>query len=89
MPTVEFNFQELKSFLGKDFQPAELERHISMLGVDLEEINSETLKMEVFPNRPDLLSVEGFSRALKGVLNLEKSIPHYPLKKSKVQQDRK
>ncbi len=84
MPTVEFNFQELCGLLGKEYEPEELKYEISMLGVDLEKIDSESVIMEIFPNRPDLLSIEGFSRALKGVLNLEKDLPKYPVRKSGV-----
>lgn len=84
MPTVEFSFPELTKFLGKNISPEKLKHPISMLGVDLEEINQEKVKLEVFPNRPDLLGIEGFSRALKGVLNLERALPEYPLKKSSI-----
>ena len=87
MPTVEFNFEELKKFLGKEgekFKPEELKDKISMLGVDLEKIDSESLIMEIFPNRPDLLSIEGFARALKGILNLEYGLKNYPVKESNV-----
>jgi phenylalanyl-tRNA synthetase beta chain len=71
MPTVEFNFRELNALMGGEFKPMDLRDMISMLGVDLESIDSERVVMEVFPNRPDLLSVEGFSRALKGTLGVE------------------
>ncbi len=71
MPTVEFDFHELIALLGKEFKPSELKDRISMLGVDLESIDSERVVMEVFPNRPDLLSIEGFVRALKGMLGIE------------------
>ena len=84
MPTVEFSFSELCTFLEKIYEPAELKDKISMLGVDLERLDKKSLVMEIFPNRPDLLSIEGFSRALKGVLNIEKGMKHYPVKESKV-----
>ncbi len=71
MPTVEFDFRELISLLGESFKPSELKDRISMLGVDLESIDSEKIVMEVFPNRPDLLGIEGFARALKGILGIE------------------
>ncbi|MEM4347338.1 MAG: phenylalanine--tRNA ligase subunit beta [Candidatus Altiarchaeota archaeon] len=79
MPTVEFKFKELCSFLGKNFKPDELKERISMLGVDLERIDENKIVMEIFPNRPDLLSIEGFSRALKGVLNIESGLKYYHL----------
>jgi phenylalanyl-tRNA synthetase beta chain len=84
MPTVEFNFKELCNFLGRNYKPDELKDKISMLGIDLERIGHENVIMEIFPNRPDLLSVEGFSRALKGVLDIEVGLKNYPVKKSNV-----
>ncbi len=84
MPTVEFSFSELQEFLGKRFKPEELKDKISMLGVDLEKIDNEKVVMEIFPNRPDLLSIEGFSRALKGVLDIEHGLKEYLLKESNV-----
>jgi len=77
MPTVEFDFRELNQLLGREFTPAELRDRISMLGIDLERIDSETITMEVFPDRPDLLSVEGFSRALEGILGIKTGIKDY------------
>ncbi len=77
MPTVEFNFGELCSLLRRNYKPKELEDRISMLGVGLENINRESVVMEIFPNRPDLLSIEGFARAMRGFMNIERGIPEY------------
>ncbi|MFH0861160.1 MAG: phenylalanine--tRNA ligase subunit beta [Candidatus Altiarchaeota archaeon] len=84
MPTVEFNFREVCTLLGRPFKPAELKDVIPMLGVGLERIDETTLVMEVFPNRTDLLSVEGFSRALKGFLGLQVGGVSYPVLRSNV-----
>lgn len=84
MPTVEFKFKELCSFLGRNFKPDELKERISMLGVDLERIDEDKIIMEIFPNRPDLLSIEGLSRALKGVLGIETGLKSYNLIESNV-----
>ncbi len=71
MPTVEFEFRDMVKLLGEEFTPDDLKDTIPMLGVDLESIDHEKITLEVFPNRPDLLSVEGFARALKGKLSLD------------------
>lgn len=85
MPSVEFSFQELVSLLGREYKPENLRNEISMLGVDLEHIDTEKISLEVFPNRPDLLSVEGFARALKGKLGLETGFSEIHLKDSGIQ----
>jgi len=77
MPTTEFAFRELSGLLGKKYRPQDIRDNISMLGVDIECINEEKVVMEVFPNRPDLLGVEGFARALKGILGIENGLPSY------------
>lgn len=74
MPKAEFSFPELQRLLGKKLAIAELREEIPMLGVDLEAIDDEKVVVEIFPNRPDMLSVEGFARALKGKLGLETGI---------------
>lgn len=71
MPKAEFSFSELQRLLGKKHTIQELREEIPMLGVDLESIDEEKLVVEIFPNRPDMLSVEGFARALRGKLGIE------------------
>jgi len=77
MPTTEFGLGELNSLLGRTYPPEELRDTISMLGVDVECLDREKIVMEVFPNRPDMLGIEGFARALKGVLGVETGLVPY------------
>lgn len=82
MPTVEFDYRDVIDFLGKKYSPEELRKAVPMLGVDLESVDEEKLEVEIFPNRPDMLSVEGFSRALAGFLDLETGYRRYSLNES-------
>jgi phenylalanyl-tRNA synthetase beta chain len=84
MPSVEYEYRDLLGLLGRDFSVQELEQWIPMIGVDLESIDEEKVVMEVFPDRPDMLSIEGFARALKGFLNVEKGVVEYDTSKSDV-----
>ena len=59
--------KELESSIGKI--DGKMEDRISMFGTPIEEINNSEISVEVFPNRPDLLSLQGFTRAF---LNFEK-----------------
>ncbi len=54
-----------------------------MLGTFLNEIGPEEISVEVFVNRPDMLSEEGFARALKGFLGIEKGLEKFSAKPSK------
>jgi phenylalanyl-tRNA synthetase beta chain len=82
MPTTEFSFRDLTKCLGKKYKPEEIRDQISMMGVDMERIDDEKIVMEIFPNRPDMLGVEGFARALKGVMELERGLAPYKVSDS-------
>jgi len=62
MTILILNKQQLEKEIGK-ITP-ELEDKISMFGTPVEEITDNEISIEVFPNRPDLLSFQGFTRAL-------------------------
>ncbi len=79
MPNIELNTPELMEFLGNEFTIDELKDRIPMIGVDMERIDEEKIIVEIFPNRPDMLSVEGFSRALKGFFGIETGIVNYDI----------
>ena len=70
MPTVNFDKNEFISLLGKSVDDQTLSDRISMIGTDLEKVNPEIV-VEVFPDRPDMLSIEGFTSALKGFMGIE------------------
>ena len=84
MPSIELNTPELMEFLDNKFTLNELKERIPMIGVDMECIDEEKIVVEIFPNRPDMLSVEGFSRALKGFLEIEQGPVKYEVKNSDV-----
>jgi phenylalanyl-tRNA synthetase beta chain len=50
-----------------------------MIGIEVNEIIGDELRLEIFHNRPDLLSAEGVARMLKGVLGIEVGLPTYKL----------
>ncbi len=84
MPTVEYEITELNRLLGRNFSVEELKSSIPLIGVSLEAVSDEAVVLEVFPNRPDMLSIEGFARAMKGFLGLESGLVNYAVKPSDV-----
>ena len=64
MPTIELSKKELEKYIGRKVDERLLREKISFLGTDLEGIDGDVIDVEVFPNRPDLLSQPGFSRAV-------------------------
>jgi phenylalanyl-tRNA synthetase beta chain len=82
MPTVTLNRKEVDKLLGKKLEDSYMKDRISMLGTDLESVNEEEIVVEVFPNRPDMLSEQGFARALKAFIDIESGLKHYKVNKS-------
>jgi len=58
---------------------------ITMLGAGPEGVKGDLLTFDVSPNRPDLYSVEGIARVLRGVLGLEVGLPDYAVAPSSIE----
>jgi phenylalanyl-tRNA synthetase beta chain len=81
MPTVNLNKNVLEKLVGKKLSLEELKDRISMLGTDLEKIESNEIIVEVFPNRPDMLSEQGFARALSSFVGVKTGLRRYAMNK--------
>jgi phenylalanyl-tRNA synthetase beta chain len=75
MPVITLYWEELERMVGVSRERI-LER-LPMLGCDIEKVEEEFIDVEFFPNRPDLYSVEGVARALKGFLDVEPGLKEY------------
>ena len=84
MPTVTFNKKTVLELLGRKISDQELGERISMLGTGFEGINGDEMTVEIFPNRPDLLSEQGLARALKTFMEIKTGFRKYDVKKSNV-----
>ncbi|MGB9748222.1 MAG: phenylalanine--tRNA ligase subunit beta [Candidatus Woesearchaeota archaeon] len=82
MPTVNFEKKEVLKLLGKKISDQILAENISYLGTDLKSMNDEEIIVEIFPNRPDMLSIEGFARALSAFMNIKPGLRKYKVKPS-------
>ena len=84
MPTITLSKKELLKTLGKKLSDEALSERISMLGTDLEGIEGDEIFVEIFPNRPDLLSQQGFARALSSFLGINTGLQEYKVTPSGV-----
>ncbi|HZB99015.1 MAG TPA: phenylalanine--tRNA ligase subunit beta [Nitrososphaeraceae archaeon] len=83
MPVVNISISLLnKLFPGKDLN--ELIDSLPYIGLDIEGIDNETIRVEYNPNRPDFASGYGIVRALKGILDIETGIPKLQLFKNNI-----
>lgn len=78
MPVVTLYWDELERMVGESREKI-LEK-LPMLGCDIERVEEDHVDVEFFPNRPDLYSVEGVARALKGFMDIEFGYVDYQVK---------
>jgi phenylalanyl-tRNA synthetase beta chain len=91
MPTITVDKKDLLKLLGKNIPDEKLKDRISMLGTDLEKVTKDEIDVEIFPNRPDMLSTEGFARALSSFIGIKKGLREYKINSSNytAKQDKK
>ncbi|MBU7037976.1 MAG: phenylalanine--tRNA ligase subunit beta [Theionarchaea archaeon] len=76
MPLITLDKQDVLQLLGKTVSDDDLAYNISMMGTDLRQVK-DTIEVEVFPDRPDMLSTEGFVMALEGYLGIRTGLPDF------------
>ncbi len=82
MPQITVNRKMFEELVGKELPVNILKDRISMLGTDLDEVTDSEIKVEIFPNRPDMLSEQGFARAFSSFIGVKKGLRKYEVKKS-------
>jgi len=78
MPVIQLYWDELERLVGRGRK--EILERLPMLGCDIERIEEDTIDVEFFPNRPDLYSIEGVARALRGFLDVEHGYKEYEVR---------
>jgi len=81
VPTINLNYKTVKKALG-NLSDDELKKEMAMFGTDLETLDKSGITVEVFANRPDMLSEFGFVRALQAFLNIKPGLRQYNIKPS-------
>ena len=82
MPTVKLNKKVFENLVGKKLPLEKLKDRISMLGTDLDDIKGNEISVEIFPNRPDMLSEQGFARAFSSFIGVKTGLREYKVNKS-------
>lgn len=77
MAVVTFDRKELNELVGRKLSDDTLKNEVPMIGCECEKLNEEGVEYEVFPDRPDLLSIEGFARALRYFLGFNEGLGRY------------
>lgn len=74
------------NFSRKEFESEvkitkEIEEKINLFGTPLESLNNEEISIEIFPNRPDLYTLQGYLRSFKAFIGKEKNQKKYNINK--------
>lgn len=83
MASVVFSKTELRKLVGSRLRPTDIDGILPSLGIPIEKIEGDEVWVDVTPNRPDLLSVEGIARLLSSFLGIRHK--KYTAKNSSVQ----
>ena len=75
-------YEDLLDLLGKRLSLEECVDRITFMGAGPEGVQGDVMTFDIFPNRPDLYSVEGIARGLRGYLGLEVGLPSYRVEPS-------
>lgn len=67
MTNVKFSRKEFESQLGMKITE-EIKNKIPLFGTPLESVTEDEIEIEIFPNRPDLISLQGFVRSFRQFL---------------------
>jgi phenylalanyl-tRNA synthetase beta chain len=70
MTNVIFDKKLLFKALGRKLPDKLILEKVPMMGTPVEQVTDETITVEIMPNRTDMLSLQGFARALKAFLNI-------------------
>ncbi|MBD3164902.1 phenylalanine--tRNA ligase subunit beta [Candidatus Woesearchaeota archaeon] len=81
MPTVTLNRKTMEKLVGQKLTDAKLKDRVPYLGASIEALSKEEVQVEIEPNRPDLLSEQGFARALSSFIGINTGLRKYDVKK--------
>ncbi len=79
MALITFSKKQFEKEIGK--LDEKMKDRIAMFGTPLEAVTEEEVQIEVFPNRPDLLSFQGFKRSFLAFLGKKTGLKEYKLNK--------
>ena len=83
MPVIKLYYDDLESLTGASIE--KIKERMPLLCAAVERVDTESMDVEFFPNRPDLFSVEGVARTLRQFLELEPGLANYTVEKSGIE----
>jgi len=84
LTNVDIRYDDLVDLVGKPLTIEEFVDRITFMGAGPEGVHDGVMTFDIFPNRPDLYSVEGIARGLRGYLGIELGLPKFAIEPSGV-----
>ena len=81
MAIITFSKKQFEREIGKLNE--KMKERVAMFGTPIEKIERDEIQLEIFPNRPDMLSYQGFKRSFLNFLGKRKGLRDYNLHKPK------
>ncbi|MCD6432032.1 phenylalanine--tRNA ligase subunit beta, partial [Candidatus Bathyarchaeota archaeon] len=81
MPVITLYRDRFSRFVGRSLTVDDMARWLPWIGVDIEEISMDYVKVEFNPNRVDFSSYAGVARAFQGFMGWKKGLPKYKVHK--------
>jgi len=82
MVVLDTTTKRMNKLVGRRLSVNKLDGVLFDFGMELDKIEGNEIKVEITPDRPDMVSPQGLARALKGYLGARKGLVKYRSKKS-------
>ncbi len=84
MAHIKVDKREFEELLGEEVSDDELAERASFLGAHWNHVEGPKWDVEIYPNRPDLLSVEGLARAYRGFFDIVEGPVEYSVEEGDI-----
>ena len=81
MPVVELNLSRLQKLVGKNVNEKQILDSLPFLGLDIESMEGNIVRVEYSPNRPDYSTDFGIALGLQGILGISKGMLRLDIRK--------
>ena len=81
MPVVELSLSRLQNLVGKKASKKQILDSLPFIGLDIESLEGNTVRVEYSPNRPDYSTDFGIALGLQGILGVSKGMLRLDMKK--------
>ncbi len=83
MPVIKLYNADLENLTGVSIE--RIKERLPLMCADVERIESDSMDVEFFPNRPDLFSVEGVARTMRQFMDIKPGLATYIVAKSGIE----